>query len=128
VDDFAVSAVGDQAEFMWRGIAAVIAGDSDIQASAEDGRPEVPQELAVSVYPNPFNSATTIELSIPLTSSPLELTLYNTLGQVAYHETLRPTGPTIRHTLSAEGLASGVYVLACKEGEFRQNAKLVVMK
>ena len=88
----------------------------------------VPSEFSVFVYPNPFNSSTTIEFSLPLTSSPLELTLYNTLGQVAYHETLRPTSTLVRHSISAEGLASGVYILSCQVGEMRATQKLLLLR
>lgn len=111
-----------------RGKAIILAGDTSIHVSAGEPRVELPLELSLSVFPNPFNSSTTIELSLPPTTAPLELTLYNTLGQAAYHETLQPVTSRIRHSLSVEGLASGVYVLACRAGEFSATKKLLLMK
>ena len=128
IDDLGVGVYTDDRTDGLRGRAIIIAGDAGWIADADDSYPEIPQELHVSIFPNPFNSSTTIELSLPLSSSPLELILYNTLGQVVYHETLVPTSTHLKHSISAEGLASGVYVLSCKAGDYAATKKLLLMK
>ncbi len=128
VDDMLVSGAGEGDIYVGeRGRVLILAGDSTLRVSAEE-RPEIPRELRITVYPNPFNSSATIELSLPLISSPLELTLYNTLGQVAYHETLRPTSTRVRHSIPTKGLASGVYILSCQAGEMTATQKLFLLR
>lgn len=101
-------------------------------ASAKNGI--LPLEFALRQnVPNPFNPTTTIEFSLPQ-SSPMTLTIFNTLGQAVYvveHSSL-PAGV---HQIVWDGrnqngspLASGLYLYRLQAGEFRETRKMLLLK
>ena len=62
-------------------------------------------------YPNPFNSTTTIRITLPMTTS-LQLDVVNVMGQrVGILSDGLVTGGEQRYTLDANGLASGIYII-----------------
>ena len=90
---------------------------------------EIPTVFSLSQnYPNPWNPSTTIRYGLP-NNSPVELTLYNVLGQKVvqlvdqqqqrgYHEIL----------LDGNGLASGTYFYRLQAGNFVQMKKLLLLR
>jgi|GEM_PF-3212526 len=61
------------------------------------------EETVVTAYPNPAASQ---EISLDVSGSISELSIYNMMGEVVYH-----SGPVSSHTLSVDVLAKGVYVI-----------------
>jgi len=79
-------------------------------------------------YPNPFNPATTIDISIPLRGH-VSLKVYDLLGrQVAelMNQTLVPG--TYKTSFDGSGLTSGVYFCCLEAGKFKASQKLVLLK
>lgn len=91
--------------------------------------PVVPKSYSLDQnYPNPFNPSTVIEYSLP-TSVPVQLRIYNMLGQVVktlVNERQIPGKYTIR--FDATQFATGVYFYSLQAGEFRQVKKMLLLK
>ena len=79
-------------------------------------------------YPNPFNPATTIKYQIPQVSN-VKIIVYNILGQSVKTLVNREQAAGI-YTLKfdASRLASGVYFLNIKAGDFVQTKKMMLLK
>ncbi|MCB2201029.1 T9SS type A sorting domain-containing protein [bacterium] len=73
--------------------------------------PDLPRETILSAYPNPFNAATTITLTLPVAGE-VELLLFDTLGRhiTTLHHTPLASGQH-RFSWSGHGLPSGIYFL-----------------
>jgi hypothetical protein len=128
IDDIAIGAWDDFAYLGWRGRCVLLAGDTTLVASADDYRPEIPQSLEVSVYPNPFNAVTTIALDMPFGVGKAILVTYNLLGQVVSRgELVCSLGPT-RYLFDARDLASGLYLLRVEAGAYHSTHKLVLLR
>lgn len=84
-------------------------------------------------YPNPFNLGTVIHFNLPTTAQ-VKLTIYNTLGQKV--RTLLDRGfETGHHEVVWDGrddtgkvVASGIYLVSMKAGDFVQTRKLAFTK
>jgi len=127
VDDLAIGANDNVPRAGWRGKTVVLAGDTSLIADTENPRPELPNQLHVNVYPNPFNSETTILLNVPLYSPEVFLTVYNLLGQEVWQTTLRNVADRTRYDFHATGFSSGVYLLHVKTGSFTNTQKVVIL-
>ncbi len=92
----------------------------------------MPAEFSLSQnYPNPFNPATTIRYSVPVTLSPVTVSLvvYNLLGQeVATLVNTRQSAGNYEVKFNASGLSSGVYLYKLQAGEFSAVKKLILLK
>jgi hypothetical protein len=126
VDDLVIAAFNTNWDGR-RGRVVVLSGDTTLRVRAEEPRPEIPQQLDVTVYPNPFNSETTILLSIPVAATEADLTVYNLLGQQLRQATLRNVIGTAHYHFDAAGLSSGIYLLRVRVGSFTNTQKLVVL-
>ncbi|MFH0882531.1 MAG: S8/S53 family peptidase [bacterium] len=91
--------------------------DGGIASPPSDNNLEIyilPEEFAMtSVYPNPFNSSTTITYDLPETA-PVSVQIYNSVGRIV--ATLASGEiPAGHHTLvwTAENVPSGVYFVRC---------------
>ena len=89
-------------------------------------------ELSQS-YPNPFNPLVTIPFALPKTSH-VQIEIYNALGRrvatlvnqslnAGYH-----TATWNGKNQQGESLASGVYFVRMKAGEYLKNQKIIMMK
>lgn len=88
----------------------------------------VPQSYALSVFPNPFNSATTLTLEVPHAGH-YELRLFDVTGRTA--AVLFDGVVSSRTSLHFNGgsLASGLYLAQLSEGDTpRATAKLLLLK
>lgn len=83
-----------------------------ITSSIKDGRSEIlPQNFEITIFPNPFNSSTTINVFLPVDSF-LKIDIYNTLGQLVKNLTLgNYKAGENRFLFAPEALASGIYIL-----------------
>ena len=82
-------------------------------------------------YPNPFNPATTIPLTVPARARNVDLTIYNVLGQPMRQVWTGPL-PAGKHDLSWDGgdaqgrpVATGVYVYRLQVDEQTRTRKMV---
>jgi len=89
----------------------------------------VPREyLLYQNYPNPFNPSTTIQYDLPQASH-IKLILYDVLGNKIRTLIDEQVQPGVHYfELSAEGLASGVYILNLIAQDYQQTIKLMVAK
>ncbi len=92
----------------------------------------VPEEFSLSQnYPNPFNPTTTIKYSVPVTLSPVTLSLkvFNLLGQeVATLVNQKQPAGNYKVKFDASQLSSGVYLYKIQAGEYSAVKKLILMK
>ncbi|MBI5059052.1 FG-GAP repeat protein [candidate division KSB1 bacterium] len=128
IDDIAVGAWDDFAYLGWRGRCVIIAGDDSLIADADDARPELPNELSVEAYPNPFNSEATVRLQLPFSGWLATLTIFNVLGKEVRRETLPPFTRTYAYHLRANDLPSGVYFVHVEVEELQATQKLMLLK
>jgi hypothetical protein len=79
---------------------------------------EQPQNISpiFSVYPNPTSGILRIKLSKPYDRQ-VEVSLFNTLGQLIQSESWLPNSATTEMEISLENLANGVYFLQISSGE-----------
>ncbi|WP_400193054.1 Ig-like domain-containing protein [Hymenobacter sp. B81] len=83
--------------------------------------------LAADVYPNPTRNGQGLRISASgLSSQPLQLALYNSLGQRVASQEARPQGGTVRETLVTQHLPAGVYTLRLTSGTQQTVKKVVV--
>jgi hypothetical protein len=101
---------------------------ASLSTGAEMITPVLPGEVGVGIYPNPFNSSTTLELDLPV-RSPVEAVVVDVCGR----EVARPAdgvleaGRTVL-LLDGGGLASGVYFLRISAAGRVALRRLVLMK
>jgi uncharacterized protein len=88
-----------------------------------------PSAFALNAYPNPFNAATTVSLTLP-SASDLTIAVYNVTGQQVASLTDGPLNAgTHTFTFNASHLASGLYfVRATVPGELDQVMKLMLVR
>ena len=79
-------------------------------------------------YPNPFNPKTVIRYTFPLTSH-LELSIYNTLGQMVATLVNGKQSPG-KHEVewNASGFASGIYLYQLKIGDQILRRKMILIR
>lgn len=101
---------------------------ASLSTGVEAIAPMSPGEPGVGVYPNPFNSSTTLELDLPL-RGPVQVAVMDVCGR----EVARPAdgvmeaGRTVLR-LGGAGLASGVYFLRISAAGSVAVRRLVLMK
>lgn len=98
-------------------------------ASSTERLAETPQEYSLDQnYPNPFNPVTSIEYQIP-ESGPVELTIYNTLGQmVATLVSEQQAAGYYSVDFDGSELPSGVYIYRLEAGSFSETQKMMLVK
>lgn len=89
---------------------------------------QIPNDLHLLNYPNPFNSTTTIEFSIPEADF-VTLKVYNIIGQeIATIVNENLIGGNHTYHWNASEYASGVYYCRIESGEYQQINKMVLLK
>ncbi len=81
---------------------------SFFQENAVNPRRELPQEFALSVFPNPFNSTATIEIT-PVRAVIAEIAVFDLLGRKVATVLDGAVGLTTRFSFDAANFSSGVY-------------------
>jgi|GEM_PF-3044782 hypothetical protein len=99
----------------------------------EESRPQVPQKLELSAYPNPFNPTTQIQYTLPEAGS-ITISVFNVLGQKVrtLAEGTRSSGAH-RTTFNATGLPAGMYVVLLESTSqsgtvFTETKKVMLLK
>jgi hypothetical protein len=99
-----------------------------VPVAVETEHDVLPHDLHLTAYPNPFNSSTQIEFTLPSTQR-VSLRLYDVLGrEVAVLMNEIQTAGLHRLTFDASGLPSGVYLCRLEAGEMVQTRKIVLVK
>nr|MBN2276419.1 T9SS type A sorting domain-containing protein [candidate division Zixibacteria bacterium] len=87
----------------------------------------IPNNFALTCYPNPFNPITMIELNLP-SSSEWKIEVYNVTGQrVANFEGSSEAGK-VRVEWDASDFASGIYLYKAEAGNYRMTRKMALIK
>ncbi len=106
-----------------------LSGQGYTPNAVANGNTEIPTEFALTgIYPNPFNSTTTIEYALPYASE-VSLNLYNLSGQRI--ETLvngRLQAGVHTATLNAGDMASGLYFVKLEGSRQSFTRKLMLVK
>jgi hypothetical protein len=127
INDFAIGAFNTNFDG-FRGRCVILSGDTSLRADVPEPKPKLPDQLAVSIFPNPFNSTTTISLNVPLGARHITLTTFNLLGQVVREDHLpAAVGQMVFH-YDASALASGIYLLRVEAGRFLSTQKIMVLR
>ncbi len=128
--------------FVWKGDTIVnLSRDSYLGDSPDIGRYEsvfqsvrtdwnasIPRELTSLVYPNPFNSTTTLKFSLEQPAH-TSLTVFNLQGKEVKQlfEGLLPSG-WHRMNFNAAGLSAGTYFVHLEAGGQQAVQKIMLMK
>jgi hypothetical protein len=133
INDWAVGSFDDFAGEGWRGRCVIFAGDSTIHAAALERKVPVAEEIGVSVYPNPFNAETTIDLRVNPQQGTVNLQVFDLLGQSVYEQHVHPQ--SVRTSFHFAGrdcngvaLATGLYIVRAQQAEQFAATKMVVIR
>jgi hypothetical protein len=79
-------------------------------------------------FPNPFNPATRIRFSIPV-SSEIQLEVYNTLGRkISTLASGKYNAGIYEVSFGTTDLPSGVYICRLSSGKFAETSKMILIK
>jgi len=99
----------------------------DAPLNTHNSSPQIPTDISLSTYPNPFNSSVRIDYDLPRASD-VQLSIYNILGEEV---TTLFDGHAIAgtHTLSwSPNAASGVYFIKLEAATFVKTQKLLYIR
>jgi hypothetical protein len=91
-----------------------------------------PTEISIhSVYPNPFNSSITIEMSVGKLNQSVEIDFISLLGQTistSFHEFSTIGSHQINFDLTPFNMSSGVYFIKINQNGFMNSRKILYLK
>jgi hypothetical protein len=87
-----------------------------------------PINFALSAFPNPFNSTTTLKFSLPSFANVVELTVYDVLGREVLRKELHPAALSFEYRLDASAWGSGVYFVSAAAKGQRAMEKVLLLK
>jgi hypothetical protein len=99
-----------------------------LSTSTRDFMDFIPTEYSISVYPNPFNPATTLEFGLPKAGD-VSIKVYDITGRLAadvvggHHD-----AGWHRYTFNATDLAAGMYFARITSGTFVDVKKMMLIK
>ncbi len=108
--------------------------DYDVATAVESGEDQLPRDFVTAEnFPNPFNAATTIEYSIPM-SGDVNISIFNLSGQLV-RRIFAPRQQAGSHQIRWEAvdqkgviLPSGVYFYQVESNNLRASGKMVLVK
>lgn len=110
------------------GGAQIAAFPLDELLDAEGDRPEIPDELSVRAFPNPFNASSTIEFALPAAEN-VTLTIFDVIGRevTGLLDTRLTAG---RHSVhwNSHNSASGKYFIKLTAGSRAQIYPIILAK
>jgi len=92
---------------------------------------QVPTDLAISnVYPNPFNSHLTIDISLPTDFKGVTLDIFDLRGQLVWSNKSVSTNSVAWNGLNIkqEALGSGIYLIRLSDGVVQDSRKIMLIK
>jgi hypothetical protein len=97
--------------------------------SPVDDRPELPETVMLSAYPNPFNPSTILPFEVAMPGL-LKVTVYDVLGREVYSSTNAVYAAGLQNVhFQASALASGLYLAQAEmNGQFIGSQKLLLVK
>lgn len=136
IDDWAISAYEDFFTTPRRGRVVVFAGDRNWGVPVMNERPDIPHDFVLgNPYPNPFNYEVIIPLAISRAANSLDVSIYNTLGQLVYSFPNQHLTPGNTHFLrwngtdqTGETVATGRYFVHGKLGSQLQTVRVTLIK
>ncbi|MCC6476854.1 T9SS type A sorting domain-containing protein [bacterium] len=104
----------------------VVSGTAE--ASAANPNPELPEELSLSVYPNPGNAEFRISYTLPRASD-VELRIFDVNGRAiaTLANEMKPAGEHVQ-SWNASELASGIYFVSLQSAAATRTEKIVLVK
>ena len=111
-------------------------GTTSAVRTPEQRAAETPRQCELSAFPNPFNAATTLDISLPelLEAETVEVRIVNFLGQTVYEHQFEAAAGT-RLQLVWDGLdpsgrpaGSGIYIVMVRAGSLVKNIKISLIK
>ena len=91
-------------------------------------RPRIPREVALSVYPNPFNSSTRISVMLPVHIQTVDLSIHNVLGQEIIRRELTATNGQAEMTFDGATFTTGIYLISATAADHFTTAKMLLQK
>ena len=88
----------------------------------------LPASLTVNAFPNPFNSVTTLSLTLPPFAYDIDLAVYNVTGQMVSATRLAATSARMTYRYDSGNLSTGLYFLRVSSANFQTTTKLMVLK
>ncbi len=99
-----------------------------VPAGSEVGEVALPENMTLSAYPNPFNSATRIEITLPKAGE-TRVSVYNTGGQeVALLHTGYASAGTLQLSFDGSELSCGVYFVRAAASGASLTRKILLLK
>ncbi len=86
-----------------------------------------PNSLSANLYPNPFNTSTSIEYELTQPEKVI-LTIYNQMGKQVYQQQESQSQGKQQIIWNAEGFADGIYYYRLQVGDEVANGKMVKVR
>jgi hypothetical protein len=88
----------------------------------------IPSRFELLAYPNPFNSTTTLHITLPIVAV-ADLQIYDTVGRIVLAESLSPTSPGSHDVrVNARDWATGTYFARIMQGEMTQTIRIILLR
>ncbi len=110
-----------------RGRCVIFSGDT-LRVAANPHVPALPQQISITVFPNPFNAATTVKIKLPWSNKLGELVVYDALGREVAKETLPPLVTDVTFRFNGANLSSGTYFLRVSSGALLKTQQLILIR
>lgn len=99
-----------------------------VTSSPEETIPNVPTQFEIlSVYPNPFNPITTVDIALPQLSD-VQLAVYDVNGRMVWWKKERFSAGTHSFSIDLSKESGGVYFLKVTRGNDQVTRKLILLK
>jgi hypothetical protein len=109
---------------------AIVVGENGMQLNIENNQTnKIPETYKLSnIYPNPFNSITTIEFELP-EDSIVSMTIYDISGRIIEELVNGNLNAGYNQVLwNADNRSSGIYFVRLHAGSYNKTSKLVLIK
>jgi len=131
IADFAIGAFNSNFDG-FRGRCVILSGDTSLRAEVSEHRPELPHDVAVTIFPNPFNSNTTIALDLPLSVRRASIEIFNLLGQVVHRVDVAVTSSHVDYHYDGKStnvpLSTGLYFVRVVAGNVQTTTKMMILR
>ncbi len=95
-------------------------------AAVRERRSLLPNDLQLSVFPNPFNSIVSIELAFSPKTGPVELAIYDLLGRAVMRKSF--SASPVHFEWDAAAFGSGTYYVEARTDAFHHVRRMALLK